>query len=57
VNDRVELIKEIADLQEILAALMNEKWIEPEEVKIVQEKRRQERGWFENKLFLGWTEE
>jgi predicted house-cleaning noncanonical NTP pyrophosphatase (MazG superfamily) len=25
VNDRVELIKEIADLQEILAALMNEK--------------------------------
>ena len=52
-----ELITELADLQEVIAALLAAWHISPEKVQQIQDQRRMERGGFEQRLRLLWTEE
>lgn len=52
-----ELITELADLHEVLTALMTAWQIAPEHVQQVQRQRRAERGGFEQRLKLLWTED
>jgi predicted house-cleaning noncanonical NTP pyrophosphatase (MazG superfamily) len=51
-----DLVTELADLQEVLDALMRVYAISPEVVRVEQERRRSERGGFEHRLRLLWTE-
>lgn len=51
-----ELITELADLQEVIAALLAAWHISPEKVQQIQDQRRAERGGFEQRLKLLWTE-
>lgn len=51
-----ELVTELADLQEVLDVLMRAYAISPEAVGVEQERRRSERGGFERRLRLLWTE-
>lgn len=52
---RADLVKELADLQEVAAALMALAGIEVDEVARVQVERRRDRGGFERRLFLKST--
>lgn len=52
-----ELIPELADVYEVLKALMSVAGISAEQVRQVQAERRAERGGFEQRLKLLWTEE
>jgi len=52
----VDLVTELADLQEVLDALMKAYAISPEAIRVEQERRRSERGGFERRLRLLWTE-
>lgn len=52
-----DLITELSDLQEVMAALMAVYGITPEQVDAVQTARREERGGFEQRLKLLWTED
>jgi predicted house-cleaning noncanonical NTP pyrophosphatase (MazG superfamily) len=52
-----ELITELADLQEVIAALLAAWHISPEKVQQIQDQRRAERGGFEQRLKLLWTED
>lgn len=52
-----ELIVELADIYEVLNALMSASGISEEQVRQVQAERRAERGGFEQYLKLLWTEE
>ena len=56
-GDRDEIIKELADLSEVMDALMNTLGISEEEVQGRQRKRREERGGFDHRLWLEWVEE
>lgn len=51
-----DLVTELADLQEVLDALMKAYAISPETIGIEQERRRTERGGFERRFRLLWTE-
>jgi len=53
---RGEVVKEIADVFEVLDALMALEGIEAGEVFEVQAARRRDRGGFERRLVLRWTE-
>ncbi len=53
---RGEVVKEIADVFEVLDALMALEGIEAGEVFEVQATRRRDRGGFERRLVLRWTE-
>jgi predicted house-cleaning noncanonical NTP pyrophosphatase (MazG superfamily) len=50
-----DLVTELADLQEVIAALMAVYGISPEQVSTVQSSRRVERGGFEQRLKLLWS--
>jgi predicted house-cleaning noncanonical NTP pyrophosphatase (MazG superfamily) len=50
-----DLITELADLQEVIAALMSACSIDPEQVNAVQDARRYQRGGFEKRLKLIWS--
>jgi hypothetical protein len=52
-----ELVTELADLHEVLAALMAAWQIAPEHVQQVQRQRSAERGGFDQHLKLLWTED
>ena len=52
-----ELITELADLQEVIAALLAAWHISPEKVQQIQDHRHAERGGFEQRLKLLWTED
>ncbi|MDZ7705545.1 MAG: nucleoside triphosphate pyrophosphohydrolase [Trueperaceae bacterium] len=52
----VEITKELADLQEVMDALMVAVGVTPEEVRAMQIERRDERGGFSERLKLLWTE-
>lgn len=54
--DGKNLITELADVQEIILALMNFHGIEPDELEVVRSQRLQTRGGFEKRLKLVWTE-
>jgi predicted house-cleaning noncanonical NTP pyrophosphatase (MazG superfamily) len=52
-----ELPTELADLQEVIAAVLAAWHISPEKVQQIQDQRRAERGAFEQRLKLLWTED
>jgi predicted house-cleaning noncanonical NTP pyrophosphatase (MazG superfamily) len=52
-----DLIIELADIQEVIAALLEALEISPEQVEQVQTQRHAERGGFEKRLKLLWTED
>jgi predicted house-cleaning noncanonical NTP pyrophosphatase (MazG superfamily) len=52
-----ELIKELADLYEVIDSLMAIAGIEKEVVVALQRERREQRGGFKHKIKLLWTEE
>jgi len=52
-----EFVAEIADLQEVIAAILNVWQISPELVRQLQRQRHVERGGFEQRLKLLWTED
>jgi predicted house-cleaning noncanonical NTP pyrophosphatase (MazG superfamily) len=51
-----ELAEEVADVMEVIEALMAATGIEPETVKEIQQVKRSQRGGFDNKIKLLWTE-
>ena len=53
--DEDDLAKEIADLREVLDALEEAAGLDPGEVARLQERRRAERGGFEERLRLLWV--
>ncbi|MGC9505174.1 nucleoside triphosphate pyrophosphohydrolase [Baaleninema sp.] len=55
--DEAELIKELADLSEVMDALMETYGIDRSAVNAKQQQRRDERGGFRQRLKLLWTEE
>jgi predicted house-cleaning noncanonical NTP pyrophosphatase (MazG superfamily) len=56
-GDRAGLIKELADIYEVIDGLMASQAIERAEVLDVQGRRRRERGAFNDRLWLEWVEE
>jgi predicted house-cleaning noncanonical NTP pyrophosphatase (MazG superfamily) len=52
-----ELVTELADLHEVLAALMAAWQIAPKQVAQVQRQRRAERGGFDQRVKLLWVED
>ena len=53
--DLDDLINELADLQEVITALMSAYSISQEQVSEAQDARRNERGGFEKRLKLIWS--
>ena len=51
-----ELAEELADVMEVIDALMAATGIELETVKEIQKQKRSQRGGFDNKIELLWTE-
>ena len=51
-KDRQELIKEIADLREVVDAIIKVHGLDETELQIIQNERREKRGGFEKKVFL-----
>ena len=51
-----ELAQELADVMEVMDALMTAAGIEPEKVREIQKEKRSMRGGFDNKIKLLWTE-
>jgi predicted house-cleaning noncanonical NTP pyrophosphatase (MazG superfamily) len=52
-----ELPTELADLQEVIISVLAAWHISPEKVQQIQDQRRAERGGFEQRLKLLWTED
>ena len=52
-----QLLTELADLYEVMDALIETYGISPEEVRKKQQQRRSERGGFKERIKLLWTEE
>jgi predicted house-cleaning noncanonical NTP pyrophosphatase (MazG superfamily) len=52
-----ELVAELADIQEVFAAVLAAWQIAPEQVQQVKRQRFAERGGFERQLMLLWTED
>ena len=51
-----ELAQELADVMEVMDALMTATGIEPEKVREIQKEKRSGRGGFDNRIKLLWTE-
>jgi predicted house-cleaning noncanonical NTP pyrophosphatase (MazG superfamily) len=51
-----ELAQELADVMEVIDALLAATGIEPEKVKEIQTEKRSQRGGFDNRIKLLWTE-
>ena len=51
-----ELVQELADLLEVIAALMEAHGIEDEHILLERDHKRTEKGGFEHKIKLLWTE-
>ncbi|MBR8830585.1 MAG: hypothetical protein N5P05_003885 [Chroococcopsis gigantea SAG 12.99] len=54
--DPDELVTELADLYEVIDTLIEKYNLSAQQIKAAQEKRRRERGAFEEKIYLLWTE-
>lgn len=52
----LHLLKELADLYEVIDTLMAVYNISPQQVKAIQERKRREAGGFEKRIRLLWTE-
>jgi predicted house-cleaning noncanonical NTP pyrophosphatase (MazG superfamily) len=57
IASEADLVTELADLYEVIEALMSTSGIGEETVRQVQAKRRDERGGFTRRLLLLWTED
>ncbi len=55
-KDRDELVKELADLAEVIRALCELKGITEEEVEKIRQERVEKRGAFAKRLFMTWGE-
>lgn len=53
---RDELVKELADLAEVVRALCELKGVAPGEIEVLRARRHEERGGFEKRLLLLWGE-
>ena len=51
-----ELAQELADVMEVMDALMAATGIEPKKVRKIQQEKRSRRGGFDNRIKLFWTE-
>ena len=51
-----EIIKELADLYEVIGSLISTKGIDDKVIRMRQQERRLHRGCFEDRLCLLWTE-
>ena len=51
-----EIVKELADLYEVIDALISAKSIDDKAIRLKQQERRLNRGGFKNRLCLLWTE-
>lgn len=56
VSSKEDLIKELADLFEVMEAILEESGISKEAVLAEQKKRRNERGGFEKRIKLIWVD-
>lgn len=54
--DDTEMVKELADLQEVIRAIIDSFEIDPKQVNEIQEARAIERGGFQKRIKLLWTE-
>jgi predicted house-cleaning noncanonical NTP pyrophosphatase (MazG superfamily) len=52
-----ELVTEIADIQEVIEAILKASHISPKQVELVQTQRHADRGGFEKRLKLLWTKD
>ncbi len=52
-----DLVTELADIQEVIKAMLEALEISPEQIEQVQTQRHAERGGFEKRLKLLWTED
>ena len=52
-----EVVAELADVAEVMAALMEAYGIEPGQVRLARDAKRAERGGFEGRVELVWVEE
>lgn len=57
IDDPMELIKELADLNEVIEAVVIAYELDETEIQKVKQERRDSRGGFEKKIFLESTEE
>ncbi len=55
-STRHDMITELADIQEVVQALMKVYVISPEALQQEQERRRKDRGSFDKRLYLLWSE-
>ena len=51
-----ELAQELADVLEVIDTLMTATGIEPEKIREIQTEKRSQRGGFDNRIKLLWTE-
>lgn len=49
---REEMVKELSDVLEVMEALMRHEGIRPDEVTELKQKRREERGGFDKRIYL-----
>ena len=56
IADESKLIEELADVMEVIDSLMTAAKIEPEKVREIQKEKRSQRGGFNNRVKLLWTE-
>ena len=56
-NDRIEIIKELADLSEVFETLIDVLDIKIDEIREIQLQRKNTRGGFSERLWLDWVEE
>lgn len=49
---REDMVKELGDVWEVIEALMHNEGISPQEVQVLKQKRREERGGFLKRFFL-----
>ncbi len=51
------LVTEVADLYEVIDALLAIEGVDPEDVRAIQALRRRDRGSFNQRILLHWTDE
>ena len=50
-------VEELADIMEVIDAILQHKGVNWDELRVVQREKREERGGFEQGIFLEWVEE
>lgn len=56
-GNREELIKEMADVAEVLRVLQGIHGVTPEEVEVARVAKRDKKGGFDQRLFVAWCED